>query len=113
MPKITNEKKLEVIKGFLRENNIPFEENHASKRCGVNIPLAVKMHRIAIRIGDSQNFYLATKGKYHPIFIRDEDTKAKVLEKIQNTIIKSMKIKQNSYLKNVRHESREMHHQEQ
>ena len=90
MPKLSNEQKLEVIKDFLRENNIPFEENHVSKRCGVTIPLAVKKHRIAIRIGDSQEFYLATKGKYYPIFIRDEDTKAKVFEKIQNTIIKSM-----------------------
>lgn len=90
MPKLSNEQKLEVIKDFLSENNIPFEENHVSKRCGVTIPLAVKKHRIAIRIGDSQEFYLATMGKYYPIFIRDEDTKAKVLEKIQNTIIKSM-----------------------
>lgn len=90
MPKITNEQKLQVIRDFLKENNIPFEENHVSKKCGVTIPLAIKKHRIAIRIGDSQGFYLATKGKYYPIFIRDEDTRAKVLEKIQNTIIKSM-----------------------
>lgn len=94
MPKITNEKKLQVIKEFLTENNIPYEENHVSRRCGVTIPLAINKHRIAIRIGDSQDFYLATKGKYYPIFIRDEDTKAKVLEKIQNTIIKSMKMHQ-------------------
>lgn len=91
MPKITNEQKLQVIRDFLKENNIPFEENHVSKKCGVTIPLAIKKHRIAVRFGDSQDFYLATKGKYYPIFIRDEDTKAKVLEKIQNTIIKSMK----------------------
>lgn len=95
MAKISNEQKLEVIKDFLSENNIPFEENYVSKRCGVTIPLAVKKHRIAIRIGDSQEFYLATRGKYYPIFIRNEDTKAKVLEKIQNTIIKSMTIQQN------------------
>lgn len=90
MPKISNEQKMEAIKDFLVENDIPFEENHTSKRCGLTIPLAVMKHRIAIRVGDSQDFYLATKGKYYPIFIRDEDTKAKALEKIQNTIIKSM-----------------------
>ena len=94
MPKLSNEQKLEVIKDFLRENNIPYEENHVSKRCGVTIPLAVMKHRIAIRIGDSQEFYLSTMGKYYPIFIRREDTKAKVLEKIQNTIIKSMNLQQ-------------------
>lgn len=77
MPMITNEQKLEVIKDFLRENNIPFEENHVSKRCGVTIPLEVKKHRVAIRIGDNQDFYLVTMGKYYPIFVRDEDTKAK------------------------------------
>lgn len=91
MPKLSNEQKLEVIKDFLKENNIPYEENHVSKSCGVIIPLAVKKHCIAIRIGDSQDFYLATRGKFYPIFIRDTDTKAKVLEKIQNTIIKSMR----------------------
>ena len=85
-----NEKKLEIIKDFLTKNNIPFEENYVSKRCGITIPLALRQHKIAIRIGDSQEFYEITKGKYYPIFIRDEDTKAKVLEKIQNTIIKSM-----------------------
>lgn len=99
MPKITNEQKLNIIKDFLKENNIQYEENYVSKRCGVTIPLAVKKHRIAIRIGDCQDFYIATKGKYYPIFIRKEDTKAKVLEKIQNTIIKSMTNKQKFMLK--------------
>ena len=90
MPKISNEQKLEVIKDFLTENNIPFEENHVSKRCGVTIPLAVKKHRIAVHIGDAPEFYHAVKRYYYPIFVRDKDTKAKVIEKIQNTIIKSM-----------------------
>ena len=99
MPKITNEKKLEAIKDFLTENNIPYEENYFSKRCNSVIPLAVEKHRIAVRIGDDQDFYLATKGIYYPIFIRDTDSKAKVIEKIQNTIIKSMTIHQNIYNK--------------
>lgn len=90
MPKITNEQKLQAVKEFLSENGIPYEENRKSKRCGVVIPLSVKKHRIAIHIGDNQEFYERTKGKYYPIFIRDEDTKAKVIEKVQNTIIKSM-----------------------
>lgn len=90
MPKITNEQKLQVIKDFLTKNGIAFTENHVSKWCGVTIPLAVTKHRVAVRIGDDDEFYHKTKGKYFPIFIRDTDTKAKVLEKIQNTIIKSM-----------------------
>ena len=91
MPKISNEKKMEVIKSFLDENGIAYVENHKSGRCGVIIPLAVPKHKVAVRIGDDQDFYLKTRGVYYPIFIRDEDTKEKVLEKIQNTIIKSMK----------------------
>lgn len=90
MPKITNEQKLDAIKAFLSENAIAFKENYRSKWCGIVIPLAVMEHRIAVRIGDSQEFYEKTKGKYYPIFIRGNDTKAKVIEKIQNTIIKSM-----------------------
>ena len=95
---MTNERKMQVIKDFLNENNIPFEENRYSRRCGVTIPLAVMMHRIAVRIGDDEAFYQKTKGKYYPIFIRDEDTKAKVLEKIQSTIIKSMTARQKRLL---------------
>lgn len=95
MPKISNEKKLQVIKDFLTENNIHYTENHKSKLCGITIPLAVKKYKVAIHVGDSDSFYQATRGKYYPIFIRDEDTKAKVLEKIQNTIIKSMTNYQN------------------
>ena len=99
MPKISNEQKMQVIRDFLTENGIPFEENHKSKRCGVVIPLAVKKYLVAVRIGDDQEFYKRTRGYYYPVFIRDEDTKAKVLEKIQNTIIKSMTNRQNVYNK--------------
>ena len=99
MPKLTNEKKLEVIKGFLKENKIPYEENHYCKRCGVTIPLAVRKFRVAVHVGDDEGFFQRTKRYYYPIFIRDEDTKAKVLEKIQNPIIKSMTNYQKVYNK--------------
>ena len=90
MPKITNEKKLEVIKDFLTENNIKYVENHEHKKSGALIPCYVPQHCIGIRIGDDGDWYQKSRGKFYPIFIRDQDTKAKVLEKIQNTIIKSM-----------------------
>lgn len=99
MPKITNEQKMQVIKDFLDENGVPYKENHMSKRCGIALPLMISRHRIAVRIGDSQEFFDKTKGIYYPIFIRDTDTKAKVLEKIQNTIVKSMVNQQNVYNK--------------
>lgn len=99
MPKITNEQKLQVIKEFLMENNIAYKENHASKWCGVVIPLCVKKYRIAIHVGDSLDFFRAIRGKYYPIFIRDKDTKAMVLEKIEKTIIKSMTVEQKRLIK--------------
>lgn len=99
MPKITNEQKLEAIKGFLRENNIVFKENHVNKRCGVDIPLLLPDFQIAVRIGDDQDFYKKTKGIFYPIFIRDTDTKKKVLEKVQNTIIKSMRHQQKMFIR--------------
>ena len=65
-------------------------ENHDHQKSGAMIPLYVPQHRIGIRIGDDGEWFHKSKGKFYPIFIRDTDTKAKVLEKIQNTIIKSM-----------------------
>lgn len=90
MPKITNEKKMEVVKEFLAENGIPYEESYVSGRCGVTIPIVLPSYRVAVRIGDDQDFYLKTRGVYYPIFIRNEDTKKKIREKLENTIIKSM-----------------------
>ena len=90
MPKLSNEKKLEVIKDFLTENNIKYVENHEHKKSGALIPCYIPQHRIGIRICDDSEWFQKSRGKFYPIFIRDTDTKAKVLEKIQNTIIKSM-----------------------
>ena len=105
MPKITNEKKLEVIKDFLTENNIKYVENYDHKKSGAQIPCYVPKHRIGIRIGDDGEWFQKSRGKFYPIFIRDIDTKAKVLEKIQNTIIKSMTMHQNVLNKRANGES--------
>lgn len=87
---MTNEQKMQAVKNFLHENHIPFRINHVSEICGILLPLAIKKYRVAVRIGDNQTFYKLTKGKYYPVFIRDEDTEEKVLEKVQDSIIKSM-----------------------
>ena len=51
MPKLSNEKKLEVIKDFLTENNIKYVENHEHKKSGALIPCYIPQHRIGIRAG--------------------------------------------------------------
>ena len=99
MPKISNEQKLEAIKGFLAENNIGYKENHESKSCGVVFPLYITPYRICVHIGDDQDFFLAVRGKCWPIFIRDADSKAFILEKVQNTIIRRMQLRQKELLK--------------
>ena len=90
MPKLTPKTKLEAMKEWLKENNIPYKEDYKCKATGVCAPLVVPKHRIIVNIGDDQEFFLKVRHRYFPIFIRPEDNKAKVLEKLQNTIIKSM-----------------------
>lgn len=90
MPRITSEKKLDAVKAFLKENGIPYTENHKSRWCGLTMPLAIRKYRVAVCVGDSQEFFDGVRGKYYPVFIREADTEAKVVEKVQNTIIKSM-----------------------
>ena len=90
-----------TLKEWLKGEAIDFEENYESKTCGVLIPLRIPRYHVAVCVGDSQEFYLRTRGIYFPVFLRDEDTKDKVLEKVQNTIIKSMLI-ENKRLNNKR-----------
>ena len=88
-----NNKKLEAIKAFLRENNLNFEENHFSKSRKINIDLVVYPYRIAVHLSDDKDreFFNKTKRHYHPFFIRDNESEEFVLEKMQNCIIDEMK----------------------
>lgn len=85
MAKITNEQKLEAVKTWLTENNIEFKENHLT-RVGLKIDLWVPKLFIAIHIDDAESnaFYKKTFKWCKPFFIRDSETKAFVLEKLQN-----------------------------
>ena len=94
---MTNEEKLERVKAFLNENNIPFEEN--AKKCKVNLPLYVKKYNIVIHVGDDQEFFQAIRRVCHPVFIREEETADFVLEKVQNLIIERMKSMQSKIMK--------------
>ena len=87
---MTNEEKLEELKKWMRENKIPYLTNHFSRTTQTLLPIKVRKYRIAVRIGDDDEFYQKVKKTYHPIFIRDTDTAEFVIEKMQNTITKSM-----------------------
>lgn len=99
MAKFTNEQKLEALKEWLKENNIPFVENHKSN-FGVTIDVKIPLLMIAVFLSDGNDDakYNATlsNGKtklyhiYKPFFIRESETKAFVLEKIQNCCFERM-----------------------
>ena len=84
MAKISNEQKLEAVKDWLRENNIKFEENHETNN-GLMFDVWVPSLMIAVHLGDDDDkFYRKTYRWCKPFFIRESETKAFVLEKIQN-----------------------------
>ena len=84
-----NETKLKKVIEFLEENNIKYIER--KKQYG-HSDVFLPDTRVAIKVDgeDRYHFYKTHKGRCFPVFIRDEDTLKFVLEKVQNTIVKSM-----------------------
>ena len=85
-----NETKLKKVIAFLEENNVKYRQ-HKNVWFG-HSDVFLPDTRVAIKIDgeDRKRFYETHKGKCYPVFIRDEDTPKFVLEKVQNTIVKSM-----------------------
>ena len=52
---MTNQEKLEKLKEWLKENNIPFEENHKSRSTGFTFDLRVKKPLIAVCISSEKD----------------------------------------------------------
>jgi len=97
----TKEEKLEALKAFLKENNIPFEENHYSKLFKVRMCLRIKTLKIAVFFSegpekDSELVYKKNKFGaslnriYNPFFIRENETEEFILEKMQNCVFDRM-----------------------
>ena len=105
---MTNQEKLEKLKEWLKDNNIPFIENH--KSCfGVTMDLKIPSLMIAVFLsgGDrewetsvcysnSGNFRLLWV--YKPFFIRESETAEFIIEKMQNCIIDRMQLMQRRWL---------------
>ena len=85
-----NETKLKKVIALLEENNVKYRQ-HKNVWFG-HSDVFLPDTRVAIKIDgeDRKRFYETHKGKCYPVFIRDEDTPKFVLEKVQNTIVKSM-----------------------
>lgn len=85
-----NETKLKKVIAFLEENNVKYRQ-HKNVWFG-HSDVFLPDTRVAIKIDgeDRKRFYETHKGKCYSVFIRDEDTPKFVLEKVRNTIVKSM-----------------------
>lgn len=85
-----NSEKLTAVMQFLRENNIKYVLNGKGEgHCDLWLPV----YRIAIKMTgeDDALFYDTHRRICFPVFIRTEETVEFVMEKVQNTIVKSMK----------------------
>ena len=99
MEKVTNRQKLEVLKDWLKENNIKYIENHMSK-FGFNIDVKIPSLRIAVFLSkgkemedavyNAKNGRMKLKRTYRPFFIRERETKDFIIEKISNCCFDQM-----------------------
>ena len=80
--------KQDAVKEYCKSKGIEFWDDVRIGNTGVIIPLYLPKYRIAVRIGDSRQWYDAVKRCTHPIFIRNDDTVEFVIEKVKNTIKK-------------------------
>lgn len=89
---MTNREKLEKLKEWLKDNNIPFDENHKSRSTGFTFDLIVKKPLIAVCIssGMDDKIFHRIKRTYAPFFIRESETAEFVIEKMQNCIVDRM-----------------------
>lgn len=92
-----NSEKLAAVMRFLQENNIKYVLNSKGEgHCNLWVPV----HRIAIKMtgDDDALFYDTHRRTCFPLFIRTDETVEFVIEKVQNTIVKSMKKAQEQLL---------------
>lgn len=89
---MTNQEKLEKLKEWLRDNNIPFVENYKSKSTGFTFDLRVKKPLVAVCISSERDneIFQRIKRVYAPFFIRESETAEFVIEKMQNCIVNKM-----------------------
>ena len=86
--------KLDVLVNFLTENKIHFFTTFKGKT-PVKADIYVPKFRIMVKVSEGKEkddiFYNNVKYHFHPLFIREIETKEFVLEKMQNLIIDLMK----------------------
>jgi len=81
-----NEKKLERIIALLEERGLMYRRGHHSEKCDVDIDIYVPKYRIAVFDGHTQEKYGKVKGKYAPLFVREEETEEFIVEKMTDLL---------------------------
>lgn len=78
--------KIEVLKSWLTENKVKYQEDvvHAGK--GIHIDLYLPKYLIAVHIGDDSDFFQKVKNFLHPVFVREQDSAEFLIKKVQNTM---------------------------
>ena len=93
-----NETKLERVKKFLDENNIEYKARNKHKWGKSDLYLPKFGVNIKIEGDDDVEFYKRYY-RFFPVFVRSTETPKFVIEKVQNTIIKSMQRQQARLMK--------------
>ena len=103
---MTNNEKLEKLKEWLKDNNVPFEENHKSRSTGLTFDLMVKKPLIAVCISSENDdeIFHRIKRTYAPFFIRESETAEFIIEKMQNCIVNRMMQQQKAMEKEAKKE---------
>lgn len=95
--------KLNMLERFLTTNGISYYRDFISKKRDIKAELYIPQHRILVKVSEGEEkdniFYKAVKYGFHPLFVRDTETKDFVLEKMQNLLIDLMKQSQKNYIK--------------
>ncbi len=94
-----NETKLQKVKAFLDENGIAYTESYNKGKAGhSDLVLPDFMIFIKLQGEDDALFYETHHRGTFPVFVRTAESPKFVLEKIQNTIIHVMQIRQRKYM---------------
>lgn len=98
-----NETKLKRLMLWCDENGIEYRRYPCEgKKCQVwgHSNLFLPKYCVSVKLDgpDAEKFYQKHRRR-NPVFIRDEDTPKFIIEKVQNTIMKSMLNQQRQYIK--------------
>lgn len=83
---IGNSTKLSAVRYAVKESGVKVMDDVRVEALGITIPMYLPKFNISVFCGEDDGVYGKVKRYTHPVFIREGDTIAFVLEKILNTM---------------------------